>query len=80
MTMEKYFDYLDRLRASGVTNMFGAASFLRDEFPELQGDRGRSKVIVKEWMSRYEKGAPSGAVSMQEPDSGQDTKDGRSEA
>lgn len=80
MTMEKYFDYLDRLRASGVTNMFGAASFLRDEFPELQGDKVWSKVIVKEWMSRFEKSAPSGAVSMQEPGIGQDTRDGRGKA
>ena len=32
MTMEKYFGFLDRLRSSGVITMFGAGSFLRDEY------------------------------------------------
>lgn len=30
--MEKYFKYLDQLRKSGATNMFGAAPYLEKEF------------------------------------------------
>lgn len=29
---EKYFDFLDDLRESGVTNMFGATPYLIEEF------------------------------------------------
>ena len=31
-TLAAYFDYLDGLRESGVTNMFGAATFLEGTF------------------------------------------------
>ena len=30
--MEDYFNYLNELRESGVTNMFGATDYLMDEF------------------------------------------------
>lgn len=33
--MEKYFSYLEKLRKSGVTNMWGDTSYLQEEFPEL---------------------------------------------
>lgn len=33
---ENYFAFLDALRESGRINMFGAAPFLRDAFPELR--------------------------------------------
>ena len=33
---QKYFDYLEQLRQSGETNMYGAASYLQEEFPELR--------------------------------------------
>lgn len=45
------FLYLNRLRESGVTNMFGATPYLREEF-----DIGRaeaSKILV-EWMDWVE--------------------------
>lgn len=51
--MEKYFDYLERLRESGVTNMFGAAPYLQDEFPELKSDRKRAGEILRAWMDSY---------------------------
>jgi hypothetical protein len=48
--MEKYFDYLDALRESGVTNMFGAGPYLQDEF-------GLSKIearkILMAWMNSF---------------------------
>lgn len=54
--MKKYFDYLDRLRESGVTNMFGAVPYLQREFPELSYDHAQAVYILREWM----KGCRSG--------------------
>jgi hypothetical protein len=44
---EKYFAYLDTLRASGAVNMFGSAVYLAKEF-NLTMLVARS--IVSEWM------------------------------
>lgn len=33
--MEKYFLYLEELRESGATNMWGVIPYLQEEFPEL---------------------------------------------
>ena len=49
--METYFEYLDQLRESGVTNMFGAAPYLMNAFPEL--DRRQSKDILLNWMETF---------------------------
>ena len=49
--MEKYFAYLERLRESGVINMFGAVPYLQQAFPELAGDRDRAKRILMAWMT-----------------------------
>ena len=51
--MEKYFDYLDNLRKSGVTNMFGAVPYLQQEFPELSYDRAQAVYILREWMASH---------------------------
>lgn len=51
--MKKYFEYLDRLRDSGVTNMFGAAAYLQQEFPELSFDHAQAVYILREWMASY---------------------------
>jgi len=48
---EEYFKYLDALRDSGVTNMFGAVPYLMNEFPELSMDEARN--ILKNWMNTY---------------------------
>lgn len=40
---QKYFDYLERLRQSGETNMYGAAPYLQEEFPELRYAPGTGK-------------------------------------
>lgn len=44
---ETYFEYLDALRDSGVTNMFGAAPYLQDAFGL---NRHEAKAILLEWM------------------------------
>lgn len=50
MTQE-HKEFLDELRESGVTNMFGAAPYLQEEFPELTKQEARA--IVAEWMEKF---------------------------
>ena len=50
MEMKEYFDYLELLRKSGVTNMFGAAPYLQQEFGL---DRREARTILKQWMESY---------------------------
>ena len=47
---EEMFEYLDTLRETGVTNMFGASPYLQQEF-----DIGRkeAKDVLMEWMKTY---------------------------
>jgi hypothetical protein len=47
---ELYFDYLNDLRESGVTNMFGAGAYLEDEFGL---DSEEAKNILVAWMSSF---------------------------
>jgi hypothetical protein len=49
--LKEYFDYLDMLRLSGVTNMFGAVPYLTDEFPDL--DKRGARVVLTEWMRTF---------------------------
>lgn len=48
--LEEYYEYLDQLRESGVTNMFGAVPYLQAEFPELSFDRARASQVLQLWM------------------------------
>lgn len=52
---DKYFDYLDDLRESGVTNMFGASPYLVKEFGI---DRGTAQRILIEWMRTFDERHP----------------------
>lgn len=45
--MEKYFDYLDDLRESGITNMWNAPTYLKRDF---NLDKKSSQLIFQEWM------------------------------
>ena len=45
---KKYFEYLDDLRDSGVTNMYGASPFLVQDFNEL--DEEQAEQILVRWM------------------------------
>tara|TARA_Y100000361_G_scaffold105914_1_gene95655 strand:+ start:418 stop:984 length:567 start_codon:yes stop_codon:yes gene_type:complete len=44
---EYYFEYLNKLRDSGVTNMFGATPYLRAEFGL---DKRTAREILAKWM------------------------------
>ena len=48
---DEHLEYLDNLRESGVTNMFGAGAYLRYEFPEL--GRKESGKILGYWMKTF---------------------------
>lgn len=52
---QKYFDYLERLRQSGETNMYGAAPYLQAEFPELRDNRSRTGDILLAWIRTFNK-------------------------
>ena len=45
----EYFEYLDELRLSGETNMFGAGEYLQREFGL---DRREARDILMTWMKR----------------------------
>lgn len=45
--------YLDTLRESGITNMFGARVYLMDEFPDLT--KRLAQAILLEWMQTFGK-------------------------
>ena len=48
--MEEYFDYLDVLRETGVTNMFGAGPYLQQAFGL---SRHEARKVLGEWMNSY---------------------------
>ena len=52
LPMQDYFDFLEDLRESGETNMFGAAPYLRREWPELS--RTEARDVLKAWMESYD--------------------------
>ena len=47
----KYFAYLDGLRESGETNMFGAGPYLREEFDEL--NKMDASTVLVTWMKTF---------------------------
>lgn len=57
--MKQYFDYLDRLRKSGVTNMYGAVPYLQRAFPELSFNHAQAVYVLRQWMESCEKGGDS---------------------
>ena len=57
-TNAKYLKYLDALRESGDTNMFGAVPFLEDAYPELT--RKEASEILVYWMETFSERHPEG--------------------
>ena len=50
--MQDYYHFLDDLRESGETNMFGAAPYLRREWPDLTQTQARD--VLMSWMDQFE--------------------------
>lgn len=53
---QDHLDYLDRLEETGLTNMHGAAPYLRLEFPSLSVKQARH--ILCHWMATFEERHP----------------------
>jgi len=53
---EEVFLYLDELRESGVTNMFGAGPYLQVQFDVK---RAEAMTLLSEWMETFSKRHPS---------------------
>ena len=49
---QEYYDYLDELRRSGITNMWGAGAYLIDEF-SLE-DKVFAGKVVTDWKDTFE--------------------------
>ncbi len=54
------YTFLDELRDSGETNMYGAGPYIRDEFGL---DKYQSRTILGEWMTDFEARLSAGEVS-----------------
>lgn len=52
---ENVFTYLDALRESGITNMFGAAPYIEDKFGV---SRKEAVKLLCEWMETFDKRHP----------------------
>ena len=48
---DEMLTYLDDLRESGDTNMYGAASYLKSEFLEL--NKSQAGVVLGYWMDTF---------------------------
>ena len=55
----EYYVYLEELRQSGETNMFGASPYLQSEFGL---DRKEAIKIVSNWMENYEELREKGII------------------
>ena len=47
---EEYYNFLNELRESGKTNMFGAGSYLQEEFGL---DKKEAHEILMAWMKQF---------------------------
>ena len=52
---DEVFVYLDGLRESGITNMFGAGPYIQTEF---EIDNNEARELVLEWMKTFEERHP----------------------
>lgn len=52
---EKVFTYLDNLRESGITNMFGSAPYVAEEFDV---NIREARELVSEWMRTFSERHP----------------------
>lgn len=59
----EYYQYLEGLRQSGITNMFGAAPYLAEAYALSQGEA--SEVLVS-WMENYDALLSDGVIPRYE--------------
>jgi len=54
--LNEHLEYLDELRESGDTNMYGAKPFLMDEYPDL--GKKEAGQITSYWMKTFSERHP----------------------
>jgi hypothetical protein len=54
---QEVFEYLDKLRESGITNMFGAAPYVQSEFGV---DQKEARKLLSEWMRTFGEASQGG--------------------
>lgn len=57
---DDHLEYLDALRESGVTNMFGATPYLEKAFKGLKKDN-KARDVLLYWMSSFGERHPKAA-------------------
>lgn len=55
---QEVFEFLDDLRESGVTNMFGARPYIQEEYPDLS--QSEATTLLSTWMKTFEERHPEG--------------------
>ena len=55
---DEHLEYLDVLRESGKTNMFGATPYIQQEYPDLSKSEARDVLIY--WMETFSDRNPNG--------------------
>ena len=55
-TEQRMFEFLDRLRESSVTNMFGAGPYLQEQF-DIESKNEANEIVLK-WMKTFEQRHP----------------------
>lgn len=58
------FDYLDELRESGQTNMYGAGPYIEKEF---QMEKAEAKEFLVKWMKTFSARHPSDSGRSTQP-------------
>ena len=59
----EYYVFLEILRKSGETNMYGAGSYLKRAFPELgTGVISSATTVLTSWMDNYDELIEDGVI------------------
>ena len=71
---KEQLEYLDRLRDSGVTNMFGATPYIQSRFPSLS--RREATQVLSDWMETFSTRQDAGEIySSDDPEDEEETTD-----
>lgn len=54
-----HLEYLDNLRSSGATNMFGARPYLMRAFGDLEDDKDKAGKVLGYWMRTFSQRHPA---------------------
>lgn len=50
---EEYSTFLDALRESGKTNMYGAIPYLKERYPKLRDNETLARQVLCDWMNQF---------------------------